>query len=484
MNIKPVLLLALVLALFMRGWQAKERFYYAHDNDLAGWIVKDIVVDGHLRLIGQQTSAVGIFIGPLFYYSLIPFYLLANMDPAGSLMYSILIGLAAVASIYYVVNKVFGSSSAGFAALLYAGSELIAKTEREVVPTTGVMLWSIWFFYAVFLVFKGQKSGLLLAAVLLSLVWHLNLALVLLSPLILLGIFYSKMYNLKFFVAPLIVFLVLSAPLFSFETRHNFIQSRALQNSIFSLADSSETAVFLSQKISHVVVYAQKNITHIFLTQGFDFSLSLLPVILVALFIRLITKKLIPSYFAPVFIGWMFLFVIFFALHPINLSEYYLNGMNIFWVIIASVSLAKLFPKYLAWVLTGLFVLLNLSYFISSPINANGYIQKKALVDYISRDAASHNYPCISVSYITDPGYNLGYRYFFFLKNLHVNQPSSGSPVYSIVFPHQIVDKIDKSFGALGLVLPDYSRYDQDMVIDSCSGQNSNLTDPMFGFTK
>jgi len=89
----------------------------------------------------------------------------------------------------------------------------------------------------------------------------------------------------------------------------------------------------------------------------------------------------------------------------------------------------------------------------------------------------------VSVSFITNPGYELGYRYIFYLNNLHVNQPSSGSPVYTIVFPHTKVDRIDKSFGALGLILPDYEKYTEKEVNESCSGSNENLTDPMFGFT-
>ena len=67
---------------------------------------------------------------------------------------------------------------------------------------------------------------------------------------------------------------------------------------------------------------------------------------------------------------------------------------------------------------------------------------------------------------------------------MHVNRPVSGSPVYSIVFPHSMVDKIDKSFGSLGLIYPDYSRYNENDVNQSCQGANSNLTDPMFGYTE
>ena len=117
-------------------------------------------------------------------------------------------------------------------------------------------------------------------------------------------------------------------------------------------------------------------------------------------------------------------------------------------------------------------------------INKSGYLYRKAIVREIDKDATQKGFPCVSVSYITNPGLDLGYRYFFYLREMHVNRPVSGSPVYTIVYPlrRDIVE--DKSYGHIGLIYPDYSRYTKDEVEESCAGENSNLTDPMFGFTK
>ncbi|MDP2632825.1 MAG: hypothetical protein Q8P25_03835 [Candidatus Curtissbacteria bacterium] len=84
--------LVILLPLFFRTYDIVNRFEFAHDGDLYSWIIKDIVVDKHLRLIGQLTTAPGIFIGPAFYYMLIPFFLLTKMDPLGAVDHSSLIG--------------------------------------------------------------------------------------------------------------------------------------------------------------------------------------------------------------------------------------------------------------------------------------------------------------------------------------------------------------------------------------------------------
>ena len=94
------------------------------------------------------------------------------------------------------------------------------------------------------------------------------------------------------------------------------------------------------------------------------------------------------------------------------------------------------------------------------------------------------NYPCVAISYITKPGYDLGYRYLFYLEEMFIKHPSEKIPVYTIVFP--LNDKlfpVHETFGAIGLIYPDYPRYNLEGITGSCVGENTNLTDPMFGFT-
>src|SRR3989344_8893911 len=92
----------LLIGLFFRSYKIVERFEFAHDGDLYSWIVKDIVVNHHIRLIGQLTSAPGIFIGPAFYYLLVPFFILTKMDPIGTIYFALLVGLITIISYYFV----------------------------------------------------------------------------------------------------------------------------------------------------------------------------------------------------------------------------------------------------------------------------------------------------------------------------------------------------------------------------------------------
>ncbi len=471
---KTLLIIALLLGLLTRIYDFRSRFIYAHDNDLASWIVKDIIIDKHPRLIGQLTSSPGIFIGGLFYYSLIPFYFITRLDPIGTLAFSWIIGIAAILSIYYTFNKLFSCRAAAIGSLIYAISFSISASEREVVPTTPVMLWSIWFFYAIHKLFAGDRKSLLILAVLFGLVWHINLALGLLFPLVVVGVFINrKTLKVKDLLIPIFCFLILSLPLIVFELKHDWQQSKSLTRTLTSVSPGTVPVTKIN-KFQTTFLYASRNVNKLFFAQSLPgVWFWLFPAVLL---LGLRRHKLIYSL-------WMGLYLIFFSLHPIQLSEYYLNGLNILWIAAATLILADSDRRLAAVILTG-FMAINLNSFLTTRYTKSGYIEKKALIAYIKQDAISHGYPCIAVSYITSVGNNLGYRYLFWLAGIKVMRPDSGSPVYSIVFPQSIVNHLDKSFGALGIVNPDYSRYTEYGVEQSCQGNDANLTESMFGFTK
>src|SRR3989344_6421861 len=150
-----LLAIIIILGLFFRTYQLVERSDFGHDADLYSWIVKDVVVNGHLRLVGQETSAPGIFIGPLFYYLLIPFFLLLNMDPAGVTILGIIVGILTILSYYFVLSKLFNKTAGLIAGFLHAFLLSIVGFDRWIVPTLPTKLWAIWYFYIVINLTRG-----------------------------------------------------------------------------------------------------------------------------------------------------------------------------------------------------------------------------------------------------------------------------------------------------------------------------------------
>ena len=173
--------------MFFRIYKPLSWMPYGHDQDLAGWVIKDIVFDKHIRLIGQETTSKGIFIGPLFYYLQIPFFFLTKWQPSGVVLLVTLISAFGIFSYYYSFKKMFNKKVGLIASLIYAISYLIVFTDRETVPTMPVMIWSVWFLFSLWQLYRGKQKAYLLLGLLLGLVWHFNLASIILIPLILLA---------------------------------------------------------------------------------------------------------------------------------------------------------------------------------------------------------------------------------------------------------------------------------------------------------
>jgi 4-amino-4-deoxy-L-arabinose transferase-like glycosyltransferase len=523
-----LIVLILICAFLLRIYHLQELFYYSHDNDLSGWFIKDILVNHHPRLIGQETSTRGIFIGPLFYYLQIPFYILTGLDPIGSTLLVAILGTAAVGSIYFVFSKIWNRSTGFIGGLIYATSFYTILTDREVVPTMPVMLWTVWFLYALWLLLKNrQKWAWPIMGILLGLIWHLNFALVLVIPLIAIAFILSsntkvnsdsnkelgiknyefrlgkKMLELKALVIGLLYCVILSIPLFLFELRHNFQQVRSLFKALSTNQEDPVTGIDKWIRTFHL---ASKDVTSLLGTSIFSISIELVHVGLLLLLVYLIWKKYIEQKLGIILVLWIGLFLSFFSLYSKILSEYYLNGMIVVYIAILAVGLSTLLsfprrwePNYLygfriksgmTWkVFIGiiglsLFVLINLYRLFTIPLNRSGYIYRKAIIAEIKKDALDHGYPCTSISYITDPGSNLGYRYFIWRANLKTKPITQTVPVYTIIFPLKPIYKEDIAIGALGLIYPDYSRYTSDAVSKACEGPDWNLEEPMFGFTE
>lgn len=482
-----ILIGILLLGLFLRIYKPGQLFLYGHDNDLAGWIVKDVVVNKHLRLIGQETSTIGIYIGPLYYYALIPFYLLFGMDPIGGVALVTLLGLFSIWSFYYVFSKIFGLKAGLVASFLYAVSFYTVFNDREVVPTMPVLAWSVWYFYAIHLLLKGkQRLAYPILGLLTGLIWNFNMALILLTPLIFVAQWLSKK-RLRFmpFVYGVVALIITSLPLMIFEMRHNFSQARALYS---ALTTESRAVIYGLEKLRRVVHLASKNVSGFIWGDLTGLSYESLSLVLLLILVFLLIRKLLSRNQAIIMFLWLFIYVVFFSNYGIVLSEYYLNGTMVIWIAIAGLGILYLLTKsnLKKWGIFALvsFAAINLFRFFSLPINKSGYLERKKVVAEIKRDANVRDFPCVAISYITNPGYDLGYRYLFYLEDMHVNRPESGSPVYTVVFPLKPIFEVDETFGAIGLIYPDYEIYLPEEVENSCAGENSNLTDSMFGYTE
>ena len=446
-----------------------------------------IYTPGHLRLAGQETSAPGIFIGPLFYYLLIPFFLLFNMDPVAAQIPITIIGILTVISYYLVFSKLFNIRTGLIAAFLYA--VLISSAvwfDRRLAPSTPTNLWTIWYFYTVIMLSRGNFKVLPVLGLLISLIWHIHIAL--LPALFAVPVAFlaaKKLPNTSQIRNFFIVLLISSLPLIIFELKHNFQQTLNLTQN-FTVAREGAKGLYKFQVVLEMIT---KNLNSLlFAPQSFKLTNNFIfPILILASALFAVKKKLITiNELVPLYV-WILAVVLFFSISSSPISEYYFYNIEIIFLAIISLLLYHLMKssrtgKILVILILSIVVLKNMFALITSDYYHKGYIEKKAVVDYIYHDAKNKDFPCFSINYITSPGENVGFRYFFYLKQAKLAVPGRGSPVYSIVIPDEYALKeVKVKFDHIGIIPPKETA-SPDVIKEACSGQNTNLTDPMLGY--
>ncbi len=477
----------LLIGLFFRTYQIIGRFEFAHDGDLYSWIVKDILVNHHFRLIGQLTSAPGIFVGPLFYYLLTPFFLLTKMDPVGALLPVTIIGLITIFSYYFVLSKLFTKEVGLIAAFLYAVLISTVTSDRWVVPTVTTSLWAIWYFYTLLNLARGNFFILPLLGILIGLIWHVHIALIPTLVAVPVALLISKKIpNRKQILSFIFTLFVTSLPLIIFELRHGFGQTLSLVGNL----DSAKTGPDGLYKFQLVLEMITKNTNTLFFApQSFILTnnvVFILAILLSAFF--LIKKKLLSLKDLLLFYSWIIGVVLFFSISSSPISEYYFASLDAIFLIIASMVLYLLFKsskfgRLLTLSILSLILIKNAYFLINQDYYNKGYIERKALVEYISKDAKSRGFPCIGISYITTPGENTGFRYFFYLKGEHLVHPSVEIPVYNIVIPEELSKEVNQKFGHIGLI-PPTSVPPKNVIEKSCQIPDTNLSDSVFGYVE
>jgi 4-amino-4-deoxy-L-arabinose transferase-like glycosyltransferase len=115
-------LLGLVLmgALLTRAYNFRDHLTFQSDQGRDAMIAKAILRDGDIALIGPVTSVGNMYLGPFYYYFMVPFLALTYPDPAGPAYAILVFSLLTVAGVYAVGARVFNRRTGLMAAGIMA----------------------------------------------------------------------------------------------------------------------------------------------------------------------------------------------------------------------------------------------------------------------------------------------------------------------------------------------------------------------------
>lgn len=467
-----------------RWWDYQAILGFGYDEDLAGWIIKDIFVDHHIRLIGQETSINGLYIGPLFYYLQGVFFELTGMDPIGGFYLTMVISLATLVSLIWAVGRYFGRMAGLAAGLLYTQSSGLAAYDQWVVPTQPTLLWSTWYLYAILGLYEGKRWSLVLLGGLVGLIWYIHIAfvpLLVLIPLVIwLGKSDRKIWTSREMLFGGIICGLLIVPVLIFELRHNFIQLHGL---IAAITVNGQDVTGW-QRMLKVVSGAGQAIIQTLIEPKMIAANSLAVISGVSLGVFVLSwwwLKAKNNYRWYIMIIWVVVVTVGQYLSKRPISEYYFTNLVVPVLVVESVLVSTLIGRWrdvIILILAGV-ILSNAAYILNRPDNPNGYLARMKIVEQITEDARNNNYPCVAINYITLPGRNAGYRYLMWWQGINSITPGNDVAVYSIVDPAGLSAKeIWYVFGGLGVIRPTNPKIDQSV----CKKPDRQLL-PLWGFT-
>ena len=247
-----ILAFILLLAAFLRLYRIADYMTFLGDEGRDVLVVKRIIVDHKFTLLGPTASVGGFFLGPFYYYLMVPFLWLFRLNPVGPAVMVALFGLATVFLLYKVGREFFDSWVGLLAAGFYAISPLVIAYSRSswnpnLMPFFSLLI--IWLTRKLVLEKKPQFLGLV--GFLLGLTIQLHYLAVFLMVVIgiYLLLFFRRFKYLKYYFGAIGGFILGWSPFLLFELRHHFPNFRTLYRFILF----GEEVGFVAQKFLPIV---------------------------------------------------------------------------------------------------------------------------------------------------------------------------------------------------------------------------------------
>src|SRR3990167_9696667 len=114
------LLTILLLGAYLRLHHISGYMTYLGDEGRDVLVVARMIVDHKFTLLGPTASVGGFFLGPIYYYFMLPFLWLWNFDPTGPAVMVGLFGIATIFLVYLLGKKMFDEWVGLIAASIYA----------------------------------------------------------------------------------------------------------------------------------------------------------------------------------------------------------------------------------------------------------------------------------------------------------------------------------------------------------------------------
>ena len=171
-----ILFLILSFSAFFRLYRLNDLLGFWYDQGRDALVIWDFLHYGKFFLIGPVTGIEGIYLGPFFYYLLMPFYWLGKGSPVMAAAGQSWLTVGAIFLIYLLGKEIYSREVGLLAAFLYGFSYDLVVFSRWLANPSPLPFFTMIVLFFLYIFVKGRDKALIGAAFFIGLCLQLEAA--------------------------------------------------------------------------------------------------------------------------------------------------------------------------------------------------------------------------------------------------------------------------------------------------------------------
>src|SRR3989344_2999242 len=170
-----IVFILLSFHIFLRFSDMEIKNPFAWDQVRDAWISLDMIENNRYPLLGMVAKQnTGIYLGPAYYYFILPFYYFKNLDPGASGVIAGVTSIITFLGLFFLVKNIFSLRVALFAIFTNTIAMASIGFDRIQWSVAFFPLVSLAIFYALFKVISGNSKYIIFLSILLGFSFHLH----------------------------------------------------------------------------------------------------------------------------------------------------------------------------------------------------------------------------------------------------------------------------------------------------------------------
>lgn len=200
-------------------------FFYLADQARDFTLVRDIVVQHKLTLIGSHSGLGGLFHGPLWLYLLIPFYILGGGDPFIFTYAYVLIPFVTILAGFFIGKQLYGHKTGLLLAFFLAINSVLYSYTIVTIGINLMPLLCVFFLFFCINYLRGNTKAFIGITFLAGLSFQLETASAIALLVVTLFTFFYQVrkINVQIILVSILSFIISMGTFVLFDVRHKFL---------------------------------------------------------------------------------------------------------------------------------------------------------------------------------------------------------------------------------------------------------------------